>query len=569
MSEGDGQSAAQGAKDLEAAKDLEGAADAQYKRAAQASRSSLALKTAVRGLAQQAEQVGPLTLELLANEAGTECSKGRAACETLRAASSELLQLKRHADRAHERAIANEAADAADADGPVRSTSRRAVRLGLFANNSRRIGDRLRAVVGLSDTANKRQETAEAVARSLNSRLQQAPTEQEQRVVLQALLHTTSTLWWIHQQGSQDSQGGAASQGETSQGNASQATTEAASDLTTEAAPGLGAVIDYARATGVRNEWSVREPVVNSIAAAALVVWQGNDSEHQAAADDHESGSPSERWDDVPAWTAGSTKQSCVDARLIDLFMRLGTDTATLDALMGGDTVPPTCTEGTLGRALEQFTALAGAEMEIPEVDEGVPRMNDTDDTDGHILSSSDLFTAAYWPRSLGTDAEAAEACKHLSEDYCYRNNQPGARPCGLCTRYCLFVPRVARLLECAPLQPHPSAFFRVNRGEEPAFPTAFFGTVAGLRALHSAAEACAAELASTGNSLLKQHRAKRSLKSHERCDCFGTAERIRELRNESHASCPTCWLTLPDVERPDWVEAAEGLHQQAHRGRH
>ena len=309
--------------------------------------------------------------------------------------------------------------------------------------------------------------------------------------------------------------------------------------------------------------------MVNSIAAAALVVWQGNDSEHQAAADDHESGSPSERWDDVPAWTAGSTKQSCVDARLIDLFMRLGTDTATLDALMGGDTVPPTCTEGTLGRALEQFTALAGAEMEIPEVDEGVPRMNDTDDTDGHILSSSDLFTAAYWPRSLGTDAEAAEACKHLSEDYCYRNNQPGARPCGLCTRYCLFVPRVARLLECAPLQPHPSAFFRVNRGEEPAFPTAFFGTVAGLRALHSAAEACAAELASTGNSLLKQHRAKRSLKSHERCDCFGTAERIRELRNESHASCPTCWLTLPDVERPDWVEAAEGLHQQAHRGRH
>ena len=47
------------------------------------------------------------------------------------------------------------------------------------------------------------------------------------------------------------------------------------------------------------------------------------------------------------------------------------------------------------------------------------------------------------------------------------------------------------------------------------------------------------------------------------------TAERIRELRNESHASCPTCWLTLPDVERPDWVEAVEGLHQQAHRGRH
>ena len=563
MSEDDGQSA--GAKDLEAAKDLEEAAEAQYKRAAQASRSSLALKTAVRGLAQQAEQVGPLTLELLANEASKECSKGRAACETLRAASSELLQLKRRADRAHERATDNEAADAADTDETVRNACRRAVRLGLFANNSQRIGDRLRAVVGLSDTADKRQETAEAVARCLNSRLQQAPTEQEQEVVLKALLHTTTALWYMHRQGSQDSQGGAASQGETSQGNASQATTEAATDVTaSEAAPGLGAVIDCARATGVQHAWSVRGPVVSSLAAAALVVWRGNDSEHQAAADDPESGSPSERWDDISAWTAGLTKQSCVDARLLSLVERLDTDAATLDALASGDSVPPTCTEGTLGRALAQFAALAGAEC--------VTRMNDTDDTDGSILSSSDMFKAAYWPPSIATDvtdAEAAEACKHLSEAYCYLNTQPGARHCGLCTRYCLFVPRVVRLLECAPLQPHPSAFFRVNRGEEPAFPAAFFCTVTGLRALHSAAEACAAELATSGNSLLKGHRAKRSLKAHERCDCFSTAERIRELRNESHASCPTCWLTLPDVERPDWVEAAEGLHQQAHRGRH
>lgn len=551
---------------------MEAAADAQHKKATQAGRSSLGLKLAVRDIASQAAEAGPLTLERLANEADSECSKGRAAFETLRTASSELKLLKRRVDRARDTAMANDATDAADTDAahtdePVRSTRRRAVRLGLFANHSNRVGDRLRAVARLLDILERRQEKAEAVARSLNARLELAPTAQEQAAVLKALLHTNTHLWFmkhpIHQQGSQGSQGGAASQGDASQGDASQATTEAASDLTTAAAPDLGTVIDSA----VQNAWGpVRQPVIASIAATALAVLRGD--EHQAAAaDDPESGSPSARWDAIPAWTTGLAKQACVDAHLIGLMQKLGTDAVTLHALAGEDAVPPTCTEGTLDRALAQFTALAGAAVATPVVDECVPRMNDADDTDGHILSSSALFAFAYWPPA---DAEAAEACKHLAEAYCYRNcNQPGARRCGLCVRYSLFVPRVARLLECAPLQPHPSAFFRVERGEAPAFPAAFFCTVAGLRALHSAAEACADELATSGNSLLKGHRAKRSLQAHARCDCFSTAERIRELRNESHANCPTCWLTLPDVERPDWVDAAEGLHQQAHRGRH
>ena len=535
------------------------------------------MKTAVRGLAQQAEGVGPLILERLANEAERECSKGRVACGTLRAASAELQRLKRRADRAHERAKANEVADAADNDGePMRCASRRAVRLALLANNSRRIGERLRAVVALSDSTDRRQETAEGVAGSLTSRLQQAPTGKEQEVVLQALQNSTSRIW---NAGSQAlvlaSQGGAgASQGDASQGNASQATTEAApyeadasqpssSQLTTETAPDLGSVIDYARAAGAQQAGGVREPVIASIAAAALAAWRGDEPEDQAAADDPESGSPSARWDDIAAWTPGLAKQSCVDVRLLALVTRLGTDVATVDVL-AGDAVPPTCTEGTLERATAQFTALAGPEVQVPEVDL----------RDSRIFSSADLFAAAYWP-FFATDeaarAEAAEACKHLTDDYCYSRSDHtlGARRCGLCIRYSRFVPRVVRLLECAPLQPHPRAFFRVDRGEEPAFPAAFFCTAAGLRALHSAAEACATELAASGNSLLKAHRAKRSLKAHERCDCLSTAERIRELRNESHASCPTCWLTLPDVERPDWVEAAEGLHQQAQRSRH
>ena len=590
MDEDDGQSAAQAAEDLEAAKDLGAAAEAHYKQATEANKSSRAVKTAVRGLAQQAEGVGPLILERLANEAERECSKGRVACGTLRAASAELQRLKRRADRAHERAKANEVADAADNDGePMRCASRRAVRLALLANNSRRIGERLRAVVALSDSTDRRQETAEGVAGSLTSRLQQAPTGKEQEVVLQALQNSTSRIWNAGSQAlvlasqggagaasqGDASQGGAgASQGDASQGNASQATTEAApyeadasqpssSQLTTETAPDLGSVIDYARAAGAQQAGGVREPVIASIAAAALAAWRGDEPEDQAAADDPESGSPSARWDDIAAWTPGLAKQSCVDVRLLALVTRLGTDVATVDVL-AGDAVPPTCTEGTLERATAQFTALAGPEVQVPEVDL----------RDSRIFSSADLFAAAYWP-FFATDeaarAEAAEACKHLTDDYCYSRSDHtlGARRCGLCIRYSRFVPRVVRLLECAPLQPHPRAFFRVDRGEEPAFPAAFFCTAAGLRALHSAAEACATELAASGNSLLKAHRAKRSLKAHERCDCLSTAERIRELRNESHASCPTCWLTLPDVERPDWVEAAEGLHQQAQRSRH